>query len=720
MLVLLAILLSSFYLSVLALIEAPDGSVCFNNCNGHGSCIDYSCHCFLGYHGDDCTTTYVPDGQKIIPILSAGHYNVTRKNFTSAVTRNKFILVGFSSYDCHRCIVTESEYEKVADRFLELKIPFARANVDEMKSIALEHSATEVPSLVFFQKHRPYHYNGQHYADAIVAYASKLTGKPAKSLSSVADVEAFLKSRGSPEYSLSTVMVVGFFSDHDGIEEDDYDDWLQVASDLQHKEDIYFGVVTNPKTSDWFKKNKTIDRTPSMMLVGEDETPHVINLDELFGHGEGVEQWITNNAAPLVGKLTHLNFRIYEKMMKPMLMLFMDLTNEHQTNDPKIVGGRSGGILNEVLIDEFRQVAKEHSDRIIFVYLDGVIHADKMRALGLYGGAERLPSLAFNTRDNIQAPFPEELSINKDTILQFCADFISGKLRSVQDSHDMAKRALMASVPINPRNKAVRKAKKEAPEQVRGVSEQFGDGTKGDQAVTRVTNVNFDEVVMNEEKDVVLMLHSKGCESCSHFAVYFKKMAERFKDLGLYSLVIARMDVTDESPPAYLNLMEGQLPLMVMLPAFTKYPPWNFYSGVGKVQPMMKWVHELAKVPFDLPNLPHLTPKEREMYKTQIREREEELDKKRREEAREMAKEERAQKELERKRRKELKKEQEQEQQLGIQPGSDASDQATTQSSSSSSSSHTQQQQQQRTQRRKTRQRSEDDDDDEQEDHDEF
>ena len=28
-----------------------------------------------------------------------------------------------------------------------------------------------------------------------------------------------------------------------------------------------------------------------------------------------------------------------------------------------------------------------------------------------------------------QIPFPEELPVNRDTILQFCADFISGKLK---------------------------------------------------------------------------------------------------------------------------------------------------------------------------------------------------------------------------------------------------------------------------------------------------
>lgn len=132
--------------------EAPDGSVCFNNCNEHGDCVDYSCHCWPGYHGDDCASTFVTEGQRVVPILSAGHYNLTRKNFTSGVIKNKLILVGFSAYSCHRCIVVESEYEKITDALTLVGVPFARADVNQMKSIALEHEASELPALVLFQK----------------------------------------------------------------------------------------------------------------------------------------------------------------------------------------------------------------------------------------------------------------------------------------------------------------------------------------------------------------------------------------------------------------------------------------------------------------------------------------------------------------------------------------------------------------------------------------
>ena len=364
---------------------------------------------------------------------------------------------------------------------------------------------------------------------------------------------------------------------------------MEVAEELQAKEDIYIGVVTDPKIAGYYKQSKAIDRTPSVMLLGEDSTRKAINLDELYGASGGLKEWIIKNAIPLVGKLTAQNFRMYEKMTIPMLIMFLDLTHEMASSRPgHVVGGKTGGILNEHLLEEFRVVAKEHSDRIAFVYADGTKHEDQMKSLGLYGGKERLPSLSFNTRENLQIPFPEELPINRDTLLQYCADFISGKLRSAHDAAEMAKKALMAAKPINPKNTAARKERKKAPEVVTGVSEHFGDGKLGDEAITVVTLKTFDDIVMNEDKDVLLLLYAQNCEPCAHFAVFFKRMAMRFQDMKIPTLTVARMDVTDESPPGDLNLIVGKLPLLVMLPAGEKHPPWNFYSGVGKIQQMVR------------------------------------------------------------------------------------------------------------------------------------
>ena len=316
-----------------------------------------------------------------------------------------------------------------------------------------------------------------------------------------------------------------------------------------------------------------------------------------------------------------------------MIMLFLDLERAAYVTGPgQMVGGKSGGILNQVLLDELMLVAKEHNDKVNFVYLDGLKHEDQMRSLGLFGGAARLPSIAINTREGLQVPFPEELAVNKDTLLQYVADFISGKLRSSADVDKMTKKALQSSSPINQKNKAKRKEKKAAAEIVRGISEEYADGSSGDKAIyANITAENFEEELLEGEiegKDVVLMLHAETgmCPSCGHFAVYFKKMAERFAELNIPSLVIARMDVTAQTPPSYLKLMpESPLPVMVLLPANAKLPPWNYYSGIGKVGPMMKWIHATASVPFTLPHLPHLEEDQIDLYKEQMREREKSL-----------------------------------------------------------------------------------------------
>ena len=123
-------------------------------------------------------------------------------------------------------------------------------------------------------------------------------------------------------------------------------------------------------------------------------------------------------------------------------------------------------------------------------------------------------------------------------------------------------------------------------------------------------------------------------------------MAQRFTDLGIKSLVVARMDVTNDTPPAHLNLLQQTLPLLVLLPADDKSPPWNYYSGVGKVQTMMKWVEKFVSIPFSLPNLPHLKESDRIAYKTQVREREEYLEEKRKKEKADMEEEDRKKQEL--------------------------------------------------------------------------
>ena len=65
-------------------------------------------------------------------------------------------------------------------------------------------------------------------------------------------------------------------------------------------------------------------------------------------------------------------------------------------------------------------------------------------------------------------PFSERLPINRDTLLQFCADFLSGRLQTKADAE--AAKALM-NPSLNMKNLPTkRKPRKKAPAEKRGVS----------------------------------------------------------------------------------------------------------------------------------------------------------------------------------------------------------------------------------------------------------
>ena len=117
----------------LSIQEAPDGSVCFNSCSGHGECKEYTCYCHAGYDGDDCSHTF-GDSTRMLPILSVGDFNMTRKNFTQLITRNKFLLVGFSSYTCHKCIVVEKGYQELVVKMKILNVPFGSKSINILSS----------------------------------------------------------------------------------------------------------------------------------------------------------------------------------------------------------------------------------------------------------------------------------------------------------------------------------------------------------------------------------------------------------------------------------------------------------------------------------------------------------------------------------------------------------------------------------------------------------
>ena len=293
--------------------------------------------------------------------------NLTSSTFTAVINKHQLVLVGFSSYKCHKCITVEAEYLKISAYLREKKVTFARADADKLRSLTAKFGVSSLPALVLFVKGRAYPYKGAQTLPAIRAYIEKATSPPVRVLKSVEETESFITSNRSEEIYIHSVSVVAFFREVSSMEEDEFEEYLELAKRLQFTPDIHFAVVTEASVSRQFIERRVIDRTPSLLLRAEGAT-HTVNVNELDVVA-GMQEWVETRAIPLVAKLDEHNFHLYERVGLPMLLLFLDLTDEHSTSSSGLVGGQTGGVLNEVLIQELRATAREHVGRLFFAYL---------------------------------------------------------------------------------------------------------------------------------------------------------------------------------------------------------------------------------------------------------------------------------------------------------------------------------------------------------------
>ena len=97
--------------------------------------------------------------------------------------------------------------------------------------------------------------------------------------------------------------------------------------------------------------------------------------------------------------------------------------------------------------------------------------------------------------------------------------------------------------------------------------------------------------------------------------------APRIADIGVDTLVVARMDLSRTPPPPEVHV---DVPGIALLPAFRKSPTphYVYYSGIAKVRPMMDWVQKHAARKLEFGELPQFNDADKLLFKEQMRARE--------------------------------------------------------------------------------------------------
>ncbi|GMH71087.1 hypothetical protein TrRE_jg11127 [Triparma retinervis] len=472
----------------------------------------------------------------------------------------------------------------------------------------------------------------------IIQYLEKVEEAKPRSLTTVDEAKEVLKIPLEEGGKVNRVAVIGVFTDLD-VQDEEMDDFLSFFKmHCRYSTRIYCAVVEGEgEVVDWLKSQGWLDRGPTVVLLrsktdvllgGSREDSAVEAEQFLLDERDddlSLHDWVEKNSLPILSFLTPSTFTILAGLRKPMVMMLLDYKSS-----------TSGGVPNGALIKEMYKVAREMHGKLSFVVADGAEHLDRMSLVGVKNGMGGLPAIVINGNDGRTFVFDEDIPMNEETIVAFCSSFLTDTLGKTKGGGGHSSAIVKSAAGRNKKNSLKRGGEEEKVEERRGVKESMGRDSDEEFFMTELTPSNFEKLAMDDGKDVVIMMYKEtGCDGCMSLAVFYKRVALRFAELGLGSkVVVTRLDLGSEewggggklTKPDYLPGVElGKLPVVMLLPAGRKDgTPYLYYTGIGKVLPMMRWVEENSGTEFELEELAHLNDEEKVRYKEQIvvRERE--------------------------------------------------------------------------------------------------
>ncbi|KAF5799523.1 putative protein disulfide-isomerase [Helianthus annuus] len=351
------------------------------------------------------------------------------------------------------------------------------------------------------------------------------------------------KKTGPGVYNITTVddaekvltsedrVVLAFLDSLVGTESEE----LVAASRLD--DDVNFYQTVDPNVAKLFHINPDVKR-PALVLLKK-EAEKVTHHDGLF-EKESIKEFVFANKLPLVTTFSRESGTlIFESPIKKQVLLFA--TSKGSTK----------------VKQTFEDAAKLFKGKLIFVFVEldnedvGKPVADYF---GITGDAPQV--LAYTGNDDAKKfVFDQDLTL--ENLKVFGEVFLNDKLKPVYKSD-----------PI--------------PEQ--------NDGD-----VKIVVGNNFDDIVLDESKDVLLEIYAPWCGHCQALEPTYNKLAMHLRDID--SLVIAKMDgSTNEHPRAKAD----GYPTILFYPAGNKSSDPISVDVDRTVVAFYKFLKKHASIPFKL------------------------------------------------------------------------------------------------------------------------
>ncbi|KAK2626653.1 hypothetical protein QTJ16_003828 [Diplocarpon rosae] len=250
---------------------------------------------------------------------------------------------------------------------------------------------------------------------------------------------------------------------------------------------------------------------------------------------ENIENFANTESIPLIGELGPETYSDYMARKIPLAYIFAE-TEEERT----------------ALSKSLKDIAELHKGKVSFATIDA-------KQFGAHAGnlnlkADKWPAFAIqDTVNNKKFPHDQEKELSNENIRRFVSDFVEGKIEPS-----------IKSEPI--------------PETQEG-------------PVQIVVAKNYDEIILDDKKDVLIEFYAPWCGHCKALAPKYDILAQLYVDGGFTDkITIAKADATANDVPDEIS----GFPTIKLYKAGDKKNPVD-YEGDRSIPDLIKFVKENGK-----------------------------------------------------------------------------------------------------------------------------
>ncbi|XP_078539409.1 protein disulfide-isomerase A3 [Lissotriton helveticus] len=437
----------------------------------------------------------------------------TDDNFESETKQRSLILVEFYAPWCGHCKRLAPEYESAATR-LKGTVSLAKVDCTANSNICNKFGVSGYPTLKMFRDgEESGAYDGPRTADGIVSTLKKLAGPASVDLRSVEEFEKFVGDKDAS--------VIGFFRELYG---SDHSEYLKAANTLR---DNYRFAHTDE--DDLVKKyepdGKGIILFRPAHLANKFEDSSVSYAEDKISSNR-IKTFIQEN---ILGICPHMTEDNKDQIQgKDLLVAYYDVDYE---KNPK----GSNYWRNRVMM-----VAKKFLDnghKLNFAVANRKTFGHEVSEFGLDGSSGELPVVGIKNAKGEKYVMQEEFSRDGKALERFLQDYFDGNLKRY-----------LKSEPIPESN---------------------------DGPVKVVVAENFDDIVNDDSKDVLIEFYAPWCGHCKNLEPKYKELGEKLS--ADPNIVIAKMDATANDVPSPYEVRG--FPTIFFSPAGQKQNPKKYEGG---------------------------------------------------------------------------------------------------------------------------------------------